>query len=417
MSNFSFAPGRVKYEKVLITKSDGSKASSDVTALVGEVNIFSSLIDPATIGNFYFYDAINFLSGFPIEAGDIIELFVSYPDVQKQFKFYVEKIEDIIDNQKERTYCVKGIGELGFRSFYTNISRHFKGTPSDIALQIFKDNTREKFGLWDASLGGQSLIVPYWNPIKTIKWLARRSTSIVDTTRFHFWQDSNQIYHFAPIERMRDVYKKQNVQKFVYGRLNFMQGQDGSKRPNSEASMETIEEITYHDAFDIRNQIDKGKLGGIRFQTDLTTKTVDIVTFNYWNNFKKDKSLNGNPSWPRNDSMVNGSLQFDTVARWIANDIELNKINDISNIRYSTLDQSQYIDIVVQGNQVTDVGHVVQIDIVTPAPRTEQTKDILDQRWSGKYFVIAKRDMYSNDGHKMALTLSKESLISKENKS
>jgi len=411
MSNFSFAPGRVKFEQVMIRKID---KAVDITALVAEVNILSSLVDPTTQGRFSFYDATNLLSNLPIEAGDVIELTIGFPDVQKTFKFLISKIENVVDTAKQRTYTIIGVSELAYKSFYTNISKHYQGATSDIALKVFKENTTEQFGVWEGSSSYQSLVIPYWNPIKSLQWLAKRSTSNIDTTRFYFWQDSNQIYHFAPIERMREVYKNKQVQKFTYGKVNYMIGQIGATKPNSEAAMATVESISFHDAFDIRSQIEKGRAGGVRFQTDLTSKVLDITTYNFWDSFKKDKSLNGNPSWARNNDMAKGMLQFDTVTKWQAPAIELNKVNDKSNIKQSSIDQSQFVDIVIKGNQTVDVGNVIELEVVSPEPITRQSKDVLDQRWSGKYYIVAKRDSYTRDGYKTALTLTKESLKNKE---
>ena len=411
MSNFVFAPGRSKFEEVLIRKVD---KTVDITALVAEVNIQSSLIDPTATGSFVVYDAKNLLSNLPLEAGDTIQVTIGYPDVQKTFKLIVEKITEIIDNQKERSYTIFAISELAYRSLHTNISRHFFGPCSDIAKVIFQENTSEKFGLWDGSLNSVNFVCPQWNPIKTIQWLARYSTSQVDTTRFFFWQDSNLIYHFAPIERMREVYKNVKIQKFIYGRINQMQGSAGSQTPDSKAAMETIESVYFHDAFDAKEQIRNGKLGGTRFQTDLTTKTMSLVNYNYWDTFNKDKSLNGNPAWGRNDNWAKGFQQFDYISSWPTKTIEYNKLNDVSNIRISSLDRAQRLDITIKGNQTVDVGQVIEVGIVSPEPKTTMSRDVFDQRWSGKYFVIAKVDNFTREGHKISMTVSKESLTNRE---
>lgn len=411
MSNFVFAPGRTKFEEVLITKVD---KTVDITALVAEVNIQSSLIDPTATGSFVVYDAKNIFSNLPLEPGDMIQITIGYPDVQKTFKFIIQKITELIDNQKERSYTILGISELAFKSFYTNISRHFFGPCSDIARTVFEENTSEKYGLWDGSLNSVNFVCPQWNPIKTIQWLARQSTSQVDLTRFFFWQDSNLIFHFAPLERLRDFYKSVTVQKFTYGRINQMQGAAGVQTPDSKAAMETIETVYFHDAFDANEHIKNGKTGGVRFQTDLTTKTMSVVNYNYWDVFNKDKSLNGNPAWARNNSWSKGFQQFDHVYSWQTRAIEFNKLNDISNIRLSTLDRSQRLDINIKGNQTVDVGHVVEVNIVSPEPKALENRDVLDQRWSGKYFVIAKVDNYTRDGHRTSMTVSKESLMNKE---
>jgi hypothetical protein len=408
---FDYAPGRVKFEQVKIIKKD---LSTDVTNLTVEANIFSSILDPICTCKFLIIDAKNILSNLPIEVGDRVELTIGYPDVQKTFVFFIVGIENIADDQKQRSYVLKGVSELGFVSPYRNISKYYKGTTSEIAYSVFKDNTSEKHAIWEPSIGLQNIVVPNWNPIKTLHWLAKRSTSAVDNTRFYFWQGSDMMYNFAPIERFRDIYKNKPPQKFTYGRNNQMIGNEGAQKPNSEAGTNTILSISYQDCFDIQKQIKSGKTGGVRYQTDVTTKTLNITTYNYWDSFNKDSSLNGNVSWPRNNEMSKGKVQFDSVARHNYDNVVLNKVNDTSNLKMTSLDNSQYIDITIHGNQVTEVGQVVEIEILSPEPFSENIRDKFDLRWSGKYYIVAKRDLFNREEHRIALTLAKESMTTRD---
>jgi hypothetical protein len=407
MSNFNFAPGRVKFEKVLIRKRD---IASDVTSLVVEVNIYSSLIDPTCIAKVMLIDAKNVLSNLPIESGDFIEATIGYPNTSFVHRFVVSKITNINDYQKQRTYVLECVSAFAFKSFYRNISKAFTGTTSEIAQVIYKETTSEKIATWEPSVGIQNLIVPNWNPLQTLMWLAKRSTSIIDKSRFYFFQDCQQQYHFAPIERFRETYKKNPPVKFTYGKNN----QLVKGKPNSANEMLTIKEISFHDSFDFEAQVDKGRFGGLRWQTDLTTKTLDITSFNMWDIFDKNKSLNGNPSWSRIDEASSGLVLFDTVMTNNYPGIKLNKVNDISNIRQSSIDSSQFIDITILGNQTVDVGQVVEIELVSPEPKTIEMRDKFDQRWSGKYYVVAKRDMFNKEEYRTALTLTKESMLTKE---
>lgn len=409
---FNFAPGRIKFEKVTIKKTAGE---ADVTNLVGEVNINASILDSTSQMNATFLDAKNLLSKLPIEVGDVIETTIGFPDTQKTFKFLISKIENISDSQKQKAYSVVGISEFAYRSYFENISKAYKGSTSEIALQIFKEYTTEEISIWEESIGQQSLIIPNWSPAKTVLWLAKRSSSPVDgTTKFYFWQGTDQKFNFAPIEKFRDLYKKNPVQKLTYGRNNAMKGQNAAATPNSEASMNTIQEIDYHDAWDVAAFIEKGRAGGRRFVTDLTTKVLNIVEYNYWDSWNNDQSLNGYPSWERNNKMSSGYLQFDQMSTFLVDGIKMNKVSDQSCIRESSFDGSQFVDITINGNQALEVGQVVDIEIPSTEPKSETMDNKLDQRWSGKYYIVAKRDIFTREGYVTALTIGKESLINKE---
>jgi len=406
---FQFVPGRVKFDSVFISKRG---KNTDITALVAEVNIYSSITDITSVANFLIIDAKSVLSNLPIETGDTITLAVSYTDVQQVHTFVISKIENIENHARQISYSIKGVSQLFYNSMFTTLSRSYTGTTAEIAQNIYLANTKEKFGLWEKSTGVQSLVVPSWSPIKTIHWLAKRSTSNIDTTRFLFFQDSVQKYHFTPVEKFRDLYKNQPVAKYTYRKNNEMIGKDNSM-PNSAAAMQTILSIEYHDYLDAELQAITGKFGGTRFVTDVNTKTLEVITYDYWRDFKKDKSLNGNPMWRRNTE-PKGFNQFDTLMTNTHSTAEKNKVSDVSNIRVSSLDKGQYITIVVHGNQTLELGQVIEIEIPAAEPKTDRMRDQFDQRWSGKYYVVAKRDMFNKEKKQTALTLAKESLTTPE---
>ena len=410
-SNRDFYPGKITLDEVHYKKKG---TSTDLIQLVAEINVYSSIIDPVVTSEVVIIDSKNVLSNLPIESGDNIVMRVSYFDRQVDFTMFIIGIDEINIDEKQRMYTLKCTSELGFVSLYKHISQHFNGTVSDIAAQVITDSTSEKTGLWEPSIGIQNIISPQWNPLKLLTWLARRATSTVDTTRFYFWQDSKMVYNFAPIERVREIYRNLPVPKFTYGLNNQLIGPLGSQKPNSEAVMNTIIEIDFENSFDLSAQIKKGSLGGVMFVTDISTKTMKIITDNYWDSFRGEKSLNGYPSWQRMDDVAKGKQLFPIIASNISRGITLNEVFDRSSIRGTSVDKSQVINIVVHGNQTLDVGQVIEIDIPSPEPRTDSMRDKIDRRWSGKYFVVAKRDMYNVDGVKTALTLAKESLLDKE---
>lgn len=403
MSNtFQKFPGSIKFDNVLITKRS---SSTDITAMVAEVNIFSSISDVTSVANFLISDAKNILNTLPIEAGDKISLAVSYPDGQVVHNFIIQRVEDIEAHEKQYTYSIRAVSLLFYNSMFTTLSRSFSGTTAAIAQTIFLENTTEKFGLWEKSVGNQTLIVPNWSPIKAIHWLAKRSTNGVDTTRFVFFQDSNQKYHFTPVDKFRDLYKNKPVITYSYRKNNeLVKG-----TPNSKAAMETILSYEVHDYLDAEAQAMSGKFGGTLFSTDITTKSLSIITYDYWKDFASDKSLNGYPLWGQTHS-PKGYNQFETVSTNTQTNITQNKVINKSNLKVSVLDKGHYITIVVHGNRTVDVGQVIEVLIPSLEPKNSSMKDQFDKRLSGKYYVVAKRDMFNKQSKQTALTLAKESL-------
>ena len=90
---------------------------------------------------------------------------------------------------------------------------------------------------------------------------------------------------------------------------------------------------------------------------------------------------------------------------------QINKVSDASNLKVTSIDSSQIIDITVVGNQAIDIGQVVEIDISSPEPASDNREGKIDKRFSGKYYVYAKRDVFNEDTHNMSLGLVKESQL------
>jgi hypothetical protein len=176
--------------------------------------------------------------------------------------------------------------------------------------------------------------------------------------------------------------------------------------------MTSILDLSYDDCFDYSRQVNEGKLNGIRFETDLNSKFLKVTSYDYWSNFDKNKSLNNNPSWSK--TTKEGKIISDTILSNISTNIIVNNVSDISNIRKTSLDYSQYLNIIVHGNQTVDIGQVIEVEVPSPESVTDDMRSRIDMRWSGKYYVVAKRDMFTKQEYKTALTLSKESMIEKD---
>ena len=401
---FSQFPGRVKIESILLEKSDGTR---DITEFFLEFNINASIIDPTAILTLSLLDAKNILGHMPIESGDRVVCNVSYLDGPKTFKARVNRIKNIKEDGKQRAYVVECISELAFNSLFQKISQHFEGTPSEIAKSIYDQFTFEEVGIWDQAANTQSLIVPFWSPLKTIRWLAGRSRAYFDDVLFRFWQDSNMRYNFVPIEKSNELYAQSPI-TYRYNNVTNREVRGDDTAPNSRAAVETILSLEYFDCFDIQEAV--ARLKNARWNVDLTENTTRIVTYDHWRNFNQKNYLNVNPMWAYSEYGL-GRHVIDPVATRGIESRESNDLEDVAMNRKTALFDAQGIEIAVHGNQTVDVGQVVTVEIPSPEPRTTGMPDQLDLRWSGRYYVVGVRHMYNRDGQQTALTLSKESLM------
>ena len=78
------------------------------------------------------------------------------------------------------------------------------------------------------------------------------------------------------------------------------------------------------------------------------------------------------------------------------------------------MDRSQEVEIQVLGNNVVDIGQIVKLEFPSKEPENTQKHNDLDVRWSGTYYVTAKRDIITRKGHIMVLRCTKESQANRD---
>ena len=408
MAASQFHPGKINVDSVIIKST--TKAA-DITDLFVEFAIDSSIIDPTAVGDLLLTDSTNLLAKFPIEPGNQIEVKISYQDVQKTFFMYIYNLDRMSTDDKQRFYVVKMVSKLAYQSYFKSVEGALSGTTSEIAKGIFYENTDEKINVWEQSSGKQKLVIPRWDPIYTIKWLAGRSVWPSDNVRFRFFQDSNLQYNFMPIEAA-NVKHKEPIFSYNYNMDTTTIGP--TQIPNSMAVMQSVTNVKYEPSHNLRNMVKTGAFGGVRYAPNIVQKSYEPIAVNYHENFSKERYLNSHPLIKKSEYIDAGFPmdQYDVNTSFLHNDIQgLNKISDTSNIRKSNIDNLQNLTIRVVGNQVIDIGQVILFNMSSPEPKSQTTEEVRDMRFSGKYYVTSKRDIYKRDTHDMALGISKESLL------
>ena len=406
-SNTKYA-GRLDIEEVFLLKKDRTKA--DLKAIFVEYNISASIANPTAVVDFIVHDGQNLMHKLPIEVGDSIQYTYTENDQTFTRKFVIFKIKDIRGYDSTRSYCLRCHSQLFYTSLSTKISRSFKGPYSDIALAIFQDYTDEEITAWEPSTGNRSFIVPYWTPVHTISTLASKAISSNANATMKFFQNTKTRYCFSSLEFL----SSQQVEPVHTYTHNISTTLVESGAPNSKNMYSKINDIVYHDAFSFLENIDLGVFSGVRSVLDLTTKTQDIITYDYWRDFDKDKLLNTNKLY-RNDQFAPTANKVDIAYASSAFDANPNNIsNTVGQLKVSSLRGGHKLTIVVDGNSVVDVGSVVNVRVPTPEPQSSQAKYVEDKMWSGNYMVIAKRDMHQKESHSMTLTLMKDSFIDKD---
>ena len=399
MSKFQHSPGRVIVEDVFITKANGS-GKQDITPITAEINIESSLMDVSTKVTVTISDGFAFLTEFQVESGDTIDMSIIWAEEPVKFNVTVLRVGPITNTESGRVYSLECVSTLFFNSLKTKFSRSVSGKPSEIAYDIYKEFTEEKVRYWEETINTVKYVLPYQRPTQALQFLAVKGKSSVDSSICYFYQDSRLRYNFASLEFIVESQKKNDVQQYVYNATTL--------NLNTKNQARNILSLTYNPISDFAFHTNAMANSSTLLSNDLTKKEYSVVTNNYWQDFSDGVHLNANPLHEEVEMDKTAQIKTKTYASSTQTDIEINTITDRSILNQSLTSSSHSIDINIHSNQVVEVGDVVEVLIPKPAPRNGED-DGVDPYWSGRYLVVAKREMLSNDEGTIALTLIKDS--------
>lgn len=368
-----------------------------ITDIVSELNIYASIIDPTIVAELLIIDGRNLLSGLPIQGGDTVKLQIEITGEQREYTLRVAQVKNISDLETQRMYIVQCVSNFFFEGFHQKLSQSFKGPLSETALKIYQKYTDEKYGIWEGSKGGETVIIPNWNPIKALTWLASRAKSTEQDVRFRFFQDSKGKHNFMPIEKALTNYKDNPPFEFVYrgNKSGF-----GSAESTQE-DFHAIKNLIFNpSSYDLGKALREGYIKARSYNINITDKKQTIIDYDMFKSFDKKDYLNNFPMYYTRDYGI-GKIKMDVQT-------STGSVEDISSLkRTSVADYNQLVQITIFGNSEIDIGQVIELDIPSPEPQQSPKQDKL---WSGKYYVIGKRDLYSGDNCNMVLDCAKESM-------
>lgn len=399
MVNLPEIPGAARIVSVEHIKEGGR---ADVTLYVPEINIHSDVEISSSFAMVTFADFNNHFSNFGFSNGQFIEFTIEHSGESITRKYAIQTIKALEDLENGRKYEVMCVSPLRYVSNYAKVSKSFFATPSDIAAEIYANHTDEPIFHWEPSITPQQIVIPSWDPIKAIKWLGRRSQSTTSNQCFSFFQDSRQRFSFMSLPKAREIYSSNTITYRYNPSLDMENGV-----PNTQAEMTRILNLKYINAFDIRKAIDKGQMSNTAYYVDFTLKSLDIWTNTYWDTYAKD-AMNPRTLFFQED-MFPGKVTYSNVAT-SSNNLP-NDNNSTNPIEEGYGDYyHQQIEIIVNGNPVVEIAQIINIEIPSLEPMTQQSRFELDNYWSGRYMVLAKRDRFTGDGHRMVLRLGKDSM-------
>ena len=421
------SPGDYKLNELTIEPIDANRI--DVRALMEEINIFEDLFQPTMTGNILLRDSVNLPHNLPILGHEKMRIKIDVPVVQNALNFtgFIYNIasrEPIKDADQQYILNFTSIEML--TNLKTRISRSYRTKYAEqVVGQIIKnDLLSEKKYFFEESLWPLNFVVPNWQPIKTINWIAARTTSKDAATPSYLFYEDNNGLHFRSIESMIASPVKQ---KFLYsentepGDLEYIfqpaniREADNPFARTLDSDMRAIRHYSIENEFDILRNLHGGMYGSNLVTHDVYYKKWQRHTFDYLKTWKNYGHLGNAPLCNHIEGEYSGSpnQRCSTLPKhamqW--DNYPTNGVEYWKQFRESLMGQSSSvrINIVIAGDSTLRPGDVVRLKIPS-IEHQESSKQVIDTYYSGKFMVTSIHHVINKEEYTMHIELIKDSL-------
>lgn len=363
----------------------------DISALFLQINIYESIFSNFMTGDIIINDGLDLLNNFPIICQEKIRLQFYNPGFQtsKVLEFNVVRVSDIkteINNDKVQTYILHFTTVEALKNRLVTVSRLLKGKADDVVYKLLTEDwglkLKEHYKI-EKSDTEVKFVVPYWDPVQTINYLATRC--IPEGAKYPtylFYQDWDNL-NFVSFESML---ANPVTETFYYAPPNAIINYGIDERA---MNVNRYEISHYVDLFDM---LDNNVAFNDYLEVDLLNKKYKTNKYDYLEHSKKIPSLYHNPLIP--ESNLDG-LEFNksnndvrTVYNF-SDDKDMKKFNKWILYRQPLLKLMQSIIVKIETTENVErrVGNVVEFNI----PSRERFENGMKyaKLLSGK-FVISK---------------------------
>jgi hypothetical protein len=297
-----------------------------------------------------------------------------------------------------------------YQNAQLRISRAFSDMPySDMVKAIMKDTLGVEVNTCP-TLGNRNIVVPNWNPMYAVSWLAKRSAAetIPEACDYVFYENLNGNYQFMPLSLLK---KRQSVVKYHHTPT--------SRNPETgelflKKEFYNILSFTIGGRGDKMREVVSGVYGNNAVAIDIVGKQTDTEVYMYTIHRNRVPTISKYPLVSKISDPYSGnitayqklfpkhSFKYDTIE-------DNDELHTVSVRRQSQMNQfrTNTLTIVVNGDSRRRVGEIVSVDI----PSTEDPKgkdDWYDPYLSGRYMITAILHELGDGNYTMKMELVKD---------
>lgn len=394
----------------------------DVSGIFEELNIHDCIFTPCITGNILIKDSIGLTNKLAFDGSEVlvVEMGKTEQDAifRKSFRIYKQSQRKSINNSSE-VYLLHFVSDEFILSQQTRIAESFKETYSKVVERILRDNLgvqNNMIGYFEESEGIRNILIPNKKPLDAIKFCAKRALNKKQSPTFLFFE--NKIgYNFITLSSMLS-------NKAVHD-INF------EVKNLADDGKELMGAIKYEiiSQFDLNKSIKSGLFAGTFVGFDLITRSIAVKTSNYNSLFSKNEHANKTPNigvitnkfGVKNTEMYDSKVvlfpmdAFASESSYIKENDPLSI--DVADDTYNYMLQrdasirnflNQRIKILMPGNFDLTSGLTANLTVPVKGEKAKIV-DNIDYSLSGKYLIIASRQMITSQKHETIIEVATDS--------
>lgn len=407
--------GQIDVSKAEIVSSAGKIV--DITTLIGDITLYEDIFSNTMSGYLVVEDALDLISEVPLLGQELFRLSVKTPTLDNKFEkeFYIYKLQNRMVRRRSQSYVLHFCSKELITSTNSKVAKSFSGSISDTVKSIFKDPKyigSDSTLYVDTTKNSYTFIAPYWTPFETINWLTGKSINKNGVSNYLFYED-NQAFQFTSIDSLMKADAKRD---YIYSDIdaNTMFGATSDLEPKYSV-VESIEDAI---TFDYLRNLSAGMYSSKLYTLDLTTKNININTFDYLDDFNKATHLDKEPV--QTTELIHkkiASLYFIHKNNYQTGKYKPQGYSDFFLQRNSLLEQLTAFKFVIKVPGRTDIkaGNIINFTVpdLRKILKDEIETTIKSDYFSGRYLITAIRHQILSGKHHMYLEIVSDSFIKK----
>jgi len=407
-------------ELIIVTKA----GQIDVSGIFEELNIFDSLLLPVMNGTVLIKDSIGLSGRLLFDGSESLLIDIAkdkksdIATFRKAFRIYKQS-DRKNDTQNSEVFMLHFVSDELMYSDQQRINQSYELTYAQmvekILLNYLKVPPNNLTGIINPTSGLRKIVIPNLRPLDAIDWIAKRAVDSQDSPNFMFYQNLVG-YNFASLSTL-------------LSQADILDVKFEAKNQTGKTSIDEISSARSLDVISQANEVEKTRSGvnaGKFIGFDPLTRTVATRNISYGDHYLNMKHGNKNPNFSqiKNRDGVNNTETYDAnktvgsfgAARQLSEYIKKKDPTSISkedNVE-SYLSQrtsiiknlmTKRIRLVMPGNFQLTSGFNVNL-IIPNFGKKSRSGDNEDPSLSGRYLIIASRQIIGYDKHETVIEIA-----------